>query len=187
MIANQYTNEFSEKVQKMKELGFSQFEVLQGCAVFFMDDKQKEKIQDVEKICDGYVQQQDGEIIDEFGGMVVVRHLYDYEQYTNYGGTSFGKAKKAIENKGDLLIYGQFKQLNEVCELYANYIDELNFNDDMHSRFGEIIKIIDSSSFQKNGFMLIDRELSIKAKGSKNDLFTEKLSGDLKLLPFIRI
>ena len=185
MIANQY--EFSEKVQKMKELGFSQFEVLQGCAVFFMDDKQKEKIQDVEKICDGYVQQQDGEIIDEFGGMVVVRHLYDYEQYTNYGGTSFGKAKKAIENKGDLLIYGQFKQLNEVCELYANYIDELNFNDDMHSRFGEIIKIIDSSSFQKNGFMLIDRELSIKAKGSKNDLFTEKLSGDLKLLPFIRI
>ena len=185
MIANQY--EFSEKVQKMKELGFSQFEVLQGCAVFFMDDKQKEKIQDVEKICDGYVQQQDGEIIDEFGGMVVVRHLYDYEQYTNYGGTSFGKAKKAIENKGDLLIYGQFKQLNEVCELYANYINELNFNDDMHSRFGEIIKIIDSSSFQKNGFMLIDRELSIKAKGSKNDLFTEKLSGDLKLLPFIRI
>jgi hypothetical protein len=185
MIANQY--EFSEKVQKMKELGISQFEVLQGCAVFFMDDKQKEKIQDVEKICDGYVQQQDGEIIDEFGGMVVVRHLYDYEQYTNYGGTSFGKAKKAIENKGDLLIYGQFKQLNEVCELYANYIDELNFNDDMHIRFGEIIKIIDSSSFQKNGFMLIDRELSIKAKGSKNDLFTEKLSGDLKLLPFIRI
>ena len=185
MIANQYTNEFSEKVQKMKELGFSQFEVLQGCAVFFMDDKQKEKIQDVEKICDGYVQQQDGEIIDEFGGMVVVRHLYDYEQYTNYGGTSFGKAKKAIENKGDLLIYGQFKQLNEVCELYANYIDELNFNDDMHSRFGEIIKIIDSCSF--NGWLLIDRELNIKAKGNKNDLFTEKLSGDLKLLPFIRI
>jgi len=171
----------------MKELGFSQFEVLQGCAVFFMDDKKKEIIQDVEKICDGYVQQQDGEIINESGKMIVVLHLYDYEQYANYGGTSFGKANKAIENKGDLLIYGQFKQLNEVCELYANYIDELNFNDDMHSRFGEIIKIIDSSSFQKNGFMLIDRELSIKAKGSKNDLFTEKLSGDLKLLPFIRI
>lgn len=185
MIANQY--EFSEKVQKMKELGFSQFEVLQGCAVFFIDDKQKENIHDFEKICDGYVQQQDGEIIDEFGEMIIVRYLYDCLQYTNYGGTSFDTAAKAIENKGDLLIYGQFKQLNEVCELYANYIDELNFNDDMHSRFGEIIKIIDSSSFQKNGFMLIDRELSIKAKGSKNDLFTEKLSGDLKLLPFIRI